>query len=154
MKGIVARNNSAPTNSASYSAGSIYACPGYRLPTDAEREYAYRAGTATAYYNGPNAANACQGCATLDTNLAQIGWYRGNATVSWSGCVSGTCGCLGPHPVGQKPPNAWGLYDMAGNVWEWCQDLYQANLGTASVTDPWGAGSGTARVITRSSSRR
>ena len=91
----------------------IYACKGYRLPTEAEWEYAYRAGTTTAYYSGVNDQSLCSSCSTKDTNADKIGWYCGN-----SGSVL--------HPVGQKTANAWGLYDMAGNVSEWCDDEYHS----------------------------
>jgi formylglycine-generating enzyme required for sulfatase activity len=96
----------------------VYACPGYRLPTEAEWEYAYRAGTSTALYNGPFGA----ACAT-DPNASQIGWYRANAGNDI-------------HLVGQKSPNAWGLYDMAGNAIELVHDFYVENLGTTPVVDP------------------
>jgi formylglycine-generating enzyme required for sulfatase activity len=69
--------------------------PGYRLPTEAEWQYACTAGT-PGYRYGP---------------LDEIGWYAGNS--------GGRA-----HPVGLREPNAWGLYDMLGNVWEWCWDLY------------------------------
>ena len=98
--------------------GNPYAGTGYRLPTEAEWEYAYRAGTTTAFYNGgitqPIGA---------DPNLELIGWYNKNG--------GGTL-----HPVGKKLPNAWGLYDMAGNAHEWVYDSYGGYPGT--VTDPVG----------------
>ena len=115
-----------------FSGAKIYSCPGYRLPTEAEWEYACRAGTKTAYYNGANDPAAC-GCAPTDVKADQIAWYCANA--------GGTS-----HPVGKKLPNAWGLHDMAGNVFEWVNDWYQANLGTATATDPWGAPSGTLSI--------
>jgi formylglycine-generating enzyme required for sulfatase activity len=117
------------SEASNYSGGSIYICPGYRLPTDAEWEYAYRAGVTSAFYNGP-----ITNCTTADANADAIAWYD---------ATSGNT----PHPVGQKLANSWGLYDMAGNVYEWCHDWYQANLGSVQVTNPWGAAAGSARVI-------
>jgi formylglycine-generating enzyme required for sulfatase activity len=94
----------------------------YRLPTEAEWEYAARAGSTAAYH------------ASLDA----IAWYGVN-----SGGQT--------RPVGQKQPNAWGLHDMQGNVWEWCQDWYQADyyrkLGTPKAVDPRGPASGHQRVL-------
>jgi formylglycine-generating enzyme required for sulfatase activity len=103
---------------ASAYAGKIYDCPGYRLPTEAEWEYAYRAGTTTAFYTGPFAGDC-----TADANADKAGWTDMN-----SNAVT--------HPVSQKLPNAWGLYDMSGNVWEWVNDSYQQDLGATAITDP------------------
>jgi len=113
---------------AAYTGAKIYNCPGYRLPTEAEWEYAYRAGTTTAYYNGKNDPSQCTSCSTKDTNADSIGWYCYNANKK-------------THPVAKKTANAWGLYDMAGNVVEWGNDLYQASIGSSAVTDPVGSGS-------------
>ena len=91
----------------------------YRLPTEAEWEYACRAGS-TGDFAG---------------DLDAMGWYDKN-----SGDTT--------HPVGQKQPNAWGLYDMHGNVFEWCQDLYGSNYYAQSPSvDPRGPSSGSYRVI-------
>jgi len=118
--------------SSPYAGSKIYDCPGYRLPTEAEWEYAYRAGTTTAYYNGP-ILSSCM-VWTGDANLTKIAWYYYIA--------SGRT-----HPVGQMQDNDWGLYDMAGNVLEWCHDWLQDDLGLGSATDPWGPPSGISRVL-------
>ena len=102
-----------------YAGQKVYICPGYRLPTEAEWEFAYRAGSTTAFYNG-----GITSCSGTDPNLEKIGWYGKNSNQK-------------THPVGQKTPNAWGLYDMAGNVWEWCHDRY-GTYPSSSVTDPVG----------------
>jgi formylglycine-generating enzyme required for sulfatase activity len=104
-------------------------CTGYRLPTESEWEYAYRAGTTTAFYNGDITET---GSTPLDLNLDAIGWYLGNA--------GGT-----RKNVGTKLPNAWGLYDMAGNAWEWCWDWYGTYPG--AVSDPLGPATGSVRVV-------
>ena len=97
-------------------AGRITAQQAYRLPTEAEWEYAARAGTTGARYG----------------ELEAIAWWPGN-----SGKLT--------HAVKQKIANAWGLHDMMGNVWEWCSDWY-GDYPTGSVTDPKGSSSGANRV--------
>ncbi|MBR5691201.1 MAG: formylglycine-generating enzyme family protein, partial [Verrucomicrobia bacterium] len=97
-------------------------------------EYACRAGTTTAFNNGTN-IEAEEQIYGKCPNLDEVGWYNGNET----------------HPVGQKQPNAWGLYDMHGNVYEFCLDWY-VDYSASSVTDPTGPETG-ARHVERGGSR-
>ena len=104
----------------------------YDLPTEAQWEYAARAGTRTAIYAEP---------------LGAIAWYVENSADGYQGkgfeVAPGAIG--GPHAVAGKLPNHWGLYDMAGNVWQWCRDWYGSYAG-GTATDPAGPASGTSRV--------
>ena len=118
-------------------------CEGYRLPTEAEWEYAIRAGNQyTAFYqsDGNDGTITYTGYDPVDPNLTQIGWYRGN---------NGSSGTpeYGTKPVGGKAPNAWGLYDMSGNVYEWTWDWYLVDYETDVGTDPVGPSTGSDRVL-------
>ena len=103
-------------------AGGTPAVRTVRLPTEAEWEFACRAGTTTTYYSGDTEAD-----------LGRAAWHGANSKAT-------------AHPVGQKEPNAWGVCDMHGNLWEWCQNWYAPYKPEAAV-DPQGPPQGESRVL-------
>lgn len=100
----------------------------FQLPTEAQWEYACRAGFNTSLNSGMNIMAEKGICFNLDF----VAWYASN---------SGG----GTHRVGEKKPNPWGIYDMHGNIWEWCQDWYLADYGSDSI-DPKGPESGDFKI--------
>ena len=110
---------------------------GFDLPTESQWEYACRAGTGTALNSGYNLTSTSN-----DPRMSEVGryWYNGGSSYS-QGCAPSA----GTAAAGSYLANAWGLYDMHGNVWEWCLDWYGTYPGT--VTDPKGASSGSGRVF-------
>jgi formylglycine-generating enzyme required for sulfatase activity len=101
-----------------------FAANGYRLPTEAEWEYACRAGSATAYFFGD-----------VPAKLGEYAWFDKNSGAR-------------PRPVGRKKPNPCGLYDVCGNVWQWCNDIYQVDYYQQSPkADPRGPKEGKTRVV-------
>lgn len=123
----------------------------YRLPTEAQWEYAARADTDTSFAGG-NIANPSATCHS-DPVLDDMGWYCGNARVYYDGCIDTRdrlgrfLECSGTNPVAQKEPNSWGLFDMHGNVFEWCLDWYASAYPLVPETDPDGPDRGDHRVM-------
>ena len=133
----------------------------FRLPTEAEWEYAVRGGTRSSLFNGEE-INIIGNYNS--PNLDKLAWYGGNCGQNFTrsaGCdvshaynISGWSEKQynddkgGTHPVGQTLPNPYGLYDMLGNVWEWCQDWYDSGYYRHSdIKNPKGPASGTSRVL-------
>lgn len=113
----------------------------FDLPTDAQWEHACRTGTQTALYTGRNLTDAQHDAAADE--IARYGYDNG----THGGIPDGKGGYPDRHTtVGSYRPNAWGLYDMGGNVWELCRDWYAFSLGSDAATDPAGPSSGRERV--------
>lgn len=118
----------------------------YRLPTEAEWEYACRAGTTEATYAGPIKILSRMNAPILD----EIAWYGGNSSGGWTGkgALTDTWqdkqypgGRAVQRDVATKKPNAWGLHDTLGNLWEWCNDWYSPQLPGGDAKDPTGPAS-------------
>jgi len=141
-----------PTNDSVYEASFVgllrtkAGLSGFDLPTEAQWEYACRAGTTTAFNDGDAAANVSGANANTNAWLDALGRYKFDGGYI-DGVTAPAAGCgpaNGTAIVGSYAPNAWGLYDTHGNVWEWCLDWYQAALEGGA--DPDGPDSGSGRV--------
>ena len=105
-------------------------CEGYRLPTEAEWEYAARAGTSTPYIGGDNRVTGCD----EEPALAPAAWYCANSVQA-------------PHAIAEKEASPWGLFDVHGNVWEWVWDAWRDPLPREGEIDPVGAESASYRAL-------
>jgi formylglycine-generating enzyme required for sulfatase activity len=128
-EGLPRAYNHQDPNNWKCNSGAPYSAQGYRLPTEAEWEYTCRAGSTTAFSGGEITVIDCGN----EPSLANMGWYCGNAD-GWT------------HQVGKRTPNPFGLYDMNGNVWEWCNDWYQSTYEEEEI-DPIGPPPGWYKVL-------
>jgi len=121
-----ATNYCAKLTARELAAGTIPLGSKFRLPTEAEWEYACRSDVSSRFYYGPDICDPY-------SNLPQAAWYHDDDNIA-------------PRAVEQLLANSWGLYDMSGNVWEWCQDWYASAYAGGEAIDPQGALTGTNRV--------
>jgi sulfatase modifying factor 1 len=119
----------------------------YRLPSEAEWEYACRAGTTTRYWNGDDPEDLVKIANVPDRSFLEDYQRRNQKPLGYR-TIKGDDGYAGTAPVGSFQANPWGLYDMHGNVWEWCNDWYSAEYyKKARLADPRGLAEGEERVI-------